>query len=326
MERFYLTVARVAKQALHHMVEHRIPMLPDIYSRHFYNFLAACDQDSQHLIAEQLESDSKESDNQQQQSLSIMLELTEMINKLDQITGNHCENLDNHLLKLKETEEIDDLNKLKNEITNELGQVIISNNEIHKNILDAKTTVERLHTKMEEVADMATIDDLTGLYNRRALFSRLTEEFSRARRYEQSFSILLIDIDDFKKINDEHGHLVGDGILRGLGAFLRQNLRDSDFPARYGGEEFICLLPSADLTQASLAGEKIREHLATSKLRSKKMGVSLQITVSIGVATLSEDEDENIDSLIKRADKALYQAKRNGKNQLVNESEIETAT
>ncbi len=322
MERFYLTVARVAKQTLHHMVEHRIPMLPDVYSRHFYKFLSACDQDSQHLIEEQQTSGSQEAGDQQKQGLSIMQELSEMINRLDQITGNHSENLDNHLLKLKETEEIDDLNKLKNEITGELSLVIANNNEIHSNILDAQETVKRLQSKMEEVADMATIDALTGLYNRRALFSRLTEEYSRARRYGQGFSILLIDIDDFKKVNDEHGHQVGDGILRGLGAFLRQNLRDSDFPSRYGGEEFICLLPSTDLIQASQAGEKIRKQLSSSKLSSKKMGMSLQITVSIGAATLNANEGEDIDSLIKRADDALYQAKRNGKNQLVNESEL----
>lgn len=322
MERFYLTVARVAKQALHHMVEHRIPMLPDVYSRHFYRFLSACDQDSQNIVDDQQESDAQESNDQQKQGLDIMQELVEMINKLDQVTGNHSESLDNHLLKLKETEEIDDLNELKNEITGELSLVIANNNEIHNNIVDAQETVKRLQSKMEEVADMATIDALTGLYNRRALFSRLTEEYSRARRYGQSFSILLIDIDDFKKVNDEHGHQVGDGILRGLGAFLRQNLRDSDFPSRYGGEEFICLLPSTDLTQASQAGEKIRQQLASSKLSSKKTGVSLQITVSIGAAALNASEDEDIDTLIKRADDALYQAKRSGKNQLVNESEL----
>ncbi|MCK5679180.1 GGDEF domain-containing protein, partial [bacterium] len=129
------------------------------------------------------------------------------------------------------------------------------------------------------------------------------------------FSILLIDVDDFKSVNDKHGHQVGDGILRGLGSFLRQNLRDSDFPARYGGEEFICLLPSTDQTHAIQAGEKIRHLLAQSKLSSKKMDVSLQITVSIGIATLNDNE--SIDDLIKRADSALYKSKRNGKNQVV---------
>ncbi len=315
MERFYLTVARVAKQTLHHMVEHRIPMLPDVYSRHFYRFLSVCDQNSQDIVDEQLESDTREVGNQQDQGLSIMHELSVMIDQLDKVTSNHTVHLDNHLLNLKKTEKVDDLDQLKKDITGELNQVIENNNEIHSNIVNAQETVKRLQNKMEEVADMATMDALTGLYNRRALFSRLAEEHSRSLRYGQGFSILLIDVDDFKSVNDKHGHQVGDGILRGLGSFLRQNLRDSDFPARYGGEEFICLLPSTDQTHAIQAGEKIRHLLAQSKLSSKKMDVSLQITVSIGIATLNDNE--SIDDLIKRADSALYKSKRDGKNQVV---------
>ncbi len=320
MERFYLTVARVAKMTLRHMVEHRIPMLPDIYSRHFYRYLASTDRDSQEIIEEQQENDLKEVTSQQNQGLNIMKELSEMINKLDQITGNHTEQLDNHLLSLKTTGKTNDLAQLKEEITEELALVIDSNHEIHTHIIDAQETVKRLQRKMEEVADMATIDELTGLYNRRALFSRLAEEHSRSKRYGQGFSLLLIDIDDFKNVNDKHGHQVGDGILKGLGAFLRQNLRDSDFPSRYGGEEFLCLLPSTDVDQAVQVGNKIRQLLSQSILSSKKKDVSLQITVSIGIAAFTPEDD--IDTLIKRADDALYLAKRQGKNRVVTEREL----
>ncbi|MBN2808206.1 MAG: diguanylate cyclase [Deltaproteobacteria bacterium] len=320
MERFYLTVARVAKKTLHHMVEHRIPMLPDIYSRHFYRFLSSTDKESQEIIEEQRQGDFKEASNHQDQSLRIMKELSTMIDKLDQVTGNHCAQLDNHLLNLKAYGNITDLAQLKREIAEELGIVIDNNKAIHSNIIDAQETVKRLQKKMEEVADMATIDELTGLCNRRALFSRLSEEHSRAKRYNQTFSLLLIDIDDFKNVNDEYGHQVGDGILKGLGSFLRQNLRDSDFPARFGGEEFICLLPSIDIDQAVQAGNKIIKMLAQSTLTSRKTGVTLQITVSIGVANFAADDD--VDSLIKRADDALYLAKRRGKNQVVTEREL----
>ena len=320
MERFYLTVARVAKRTLHHMVEHRIPMLPDIYSRHFYRFLSSTDEESQEIIEDQQLNNNKEVRNQQAQSLTIMKELTMMIDKLDQITGKHTEQLDNHLLNLKDYDKTSDLTQLKKEIAEELNRVLNNNHEIHSNIVDAQETVKRLQSKMEEVADMATIDELTGLYNRRALFSRLTEEHSRAERYGQGFSLLLIDIDDFKDVNDEYGHQVGDGILRGLGAFLRQNLRDSDFPARFGGEEFICLLPSTDIDQAVQAGNKIRQLLSHSTLSSKKTHVTLQITVSIGIAVFTSGDD--IDNLVKRADDALYLAKRRGKNQIVTEREL----
>ena len=302
------------------MVEHRIPMLPDIYSRHFYRYLSSTDHESQEIIEEQQQGNLKEVYNQQDQGLSIMKDLSAMIDKLDQVTDKHNEQLDNHLLNLKSNDKTTDLAQLKTEITNELGLVIVNNNEIHTHIVDAQETVKRLQKKMEEVADMATIDELTGLYNRRALFSRLSEEHSRAKRYDQSFSLLLIDIDDFKCVNDEHGHQVGDGILRGLGAFLRQNLRDSDFPARFGGEEFICLMPSTDTDQAVQAANKIRTLLSHSTLSSKKMGVALQITASIGISSFSSGDE--IDDLIKRADDALYLAKRRGKNQVVTEQEL----
>ena len=302
------------------MVEHRIPMLPDIYSRHFYRYLSTSDQESQEIIEEQQLNDLKEVSDQQGQGLVIMRDLEAMINKLDQVTGSHTEQLDNHILSLKATDGISDLTQLKEEINKELSLVIDSNNEIHNNIVDAQETVRRLQSKMEEVADMATIDELTGLYNRRALFSRLIEEHSRAERYGQGFSLLMIDIDDFKSVNDEHGHQVGDGILRGLGVFLRQNLRDSDFPARFGGEEFICLLPSTDIDQAIQTGDKIRQLLSKSTLNSKKMDVSLRISVSIGIAAFASGDD--IDNLIKRADDALYLAKRQGKNRIASEREL----
>lgn len=321
MERFYLTVARVAKKTLHHMVEHRIPMLPDIYSRHFYKFLSNSDKESRDVIEQQRLCNENEAIAQHEQSLEVLGDLQGIIEKLDKITGEHLEHLDNHLLNIKVTDKITDLNLLKNEISQELSQVINNNNKIHNNIIDAQKTVKRLQEKMEEVADMATIDELTGLYNRRALFSRLLEEQSRCKRYGQGFSLLMVDIDDFKSINDQHGHQIGDGILKGLGSFFRQNLRDSDFPARFGGEEFVCLLPGTSLEQAVSVGNKLRELITKSTLSSRDNKLNLKISFSVGVASLFA-EDDNIDNLIKRADDALYLAKRRGKNQVVTELEL----
>ncbi len=320
MERFYLAVARIAKQTLHYMVEHRIPMMPELYSRHFHRFLAASDRSAQEIIENQPATAIGESLSQQEQALSIMNELSDLIDNLDRITGQHSRKLDNHLLKLKTSQSHSDLRQLKLEITQELEQVIENNNQIHENIIGSQQTIRKLQKKMEEVADMATIDELTGLYNRRALFSRLQEEINRAERYRQHFSILLLDIDDFKKVNDTYGHPVGDGILHGFGEFLRHSLRDSDFPARFGGEEFICLLPSTDTLQAVKVGEKIRSFLNQNTLCSQKSGLSLKITVSIGIATYKPGD--NIDDLIQRADNALYQAKHQGKNRIVTDREL----
>ncbi len=322
MERFYLAVARVAKKTLHHMVEHRIPMMPEIYSRHFYRILATSDQSAREIIDEQQEADFKERSGHQSQVLNVMNDLAKIIDNLDQVTSQHNSNLDNHLLNLKETNSHTDLTRLKDEITAELTQIIDNNNQIYTNIVDAQRTVKQLQKKMEQVADMATIDELTGIYNRRALFSRFLEEINRSERYGHIFSILLIDLDDFKKVNDEHGHQIGDAILRGFGSFLRRNLRDSDFPSRFGGEEFICLLPGTNTEQAVIVGNKIRRLLSENSLCSRKAGITLRITVSIGISTYAPND--NMDTLIKRADDALYLAKSQGKNRVVTEYQLES--
>ena len=315
MERFYLAVARIAKQTLHHMVEHRIPMMPETYSRHFYRFLSDTDNDSREIIENQQEFDLEESVSHQEQVMTVMNDFAELIDNLDRATGKHNHKLDNHLLKLKTSQTHADLTQLKREISQELELVIENNNQIRENIQGTQDTIRELQKKMEEVADMATIDELTGLYNRRALLSRLLEELNRAERYGHYFSILLLDIDDFKQVNDTYGHQVGDAILHGFGEFLRHSLRDSDFPARFGGEEFICFLPATDSKQAVSVGEKIRSFLAQNSLCSKKSGLSLRITVSIGVSSFISGD--SLDSLIKRADDALYQAKHQGKNRIV---------
>lgn len=165
----------------------------------------------------------------------------------------------------------------------------------------------------EKLATMAKTDGLTGIYNRRYLDQRLQEELDRSRRYNNPVSILLLDIDHFKNVNDTYGHLCGDYALRGIAAELHRNLRSIDILGRYGGEEFCCILPETPLDQAYNLAERCRTQIAATPLGC--IDHQLSVTASIGVA--EQLPDETADSLIKRADDALYQAKHQGRNRVV---------
>jgi len=165
-----------------------------------------------------------------------------------------------------------------------------------------------------KLIQMAKIDGLTGIYNRRYLDSRLTEEIERSRRHGNPLSILLLDIDHFKKINDTHGHLCGDYALRKISELLQELVRTSDILGRYGGEEFLCILPETPHEQAVVLAERCREQIATKPLACEDH--QARITISIGVT--GQHRDDTLDSIIKRADDALYQAKREGRNRVCN--------
>ena len=152
-------------------------------------------------------------------------------------------------------------------------------------------------------------DILTGLYRREFLEELVQQEFYRSKRYGYHFSILMIDIDNFKQINDKYGHLFGDKVLRTVAGIIRKNLRKSDIAVRYGGEEFLVVLPHTDLRRAAVVAERIRKAIEETKIDK------VQVTVSIGVADNSLVE--NFKDLIQKADSALYKAKRTGKNKVV---------
>ncbi|WP_019023972.1 MULTISPECIES: GGDEF domain-containing protein [unclassified Thioalkalivibrio] len=166
-------------------------------------------------------------------------------------------------------------------------------------------------------------DPLTGLFNRRHMNRRLDEEAARARRYGQALSVVMLDIDQFKGINDRLGHLAGDYILESIAQRLRQNLRRVDLAARFGGEEFVVITPHTDQDAAMQLAEKLRTEIAQTPIILKGhehvppcAPDELYVTVSVGVASLDIEPDsrDNADFLIQRADDALYRAKAGGRN------------
>ena len=161
-----------------------------------------------------------------------------------------------------------------------------------------------------KLRQLSVTDPLTDIYNRRELDRVLNQEFQKGQRYGHPFSVILIDIDHFKVINDTYGHDVGDNTLRAIANTLRDTLRQTDVLGRWGGEEFLIVCPSTDLTGASHLANTLRSRIANLALDATK-----SVTISIGVASLDTD-DTQVSDVLKRADRALYDAKRNGRNQV----------
>lgn len=169
--------------------------------------------------------------------------------------------------------------------------------------------VGQLKDRQEELERISSTDSLTGLATRGVLFRRLADELGRAVRRTLPVSVIMLDVDHFKTINDTEGHLAGDEVLRRLGSRLKDALRAEDLGARYGGEEFAIVLPDTGLDAAIGTGERLRQVLSEPCAEGKR------VTVSLGIAQWTASE--TVDELLARADAALYKAKRNGRNQVV---------
>jgi diguanylate cyclase (GGDEF)-like protein len=176
---------------------------------------------------------------------------------------------------------------------------------------------KRLREARADMARLAVTDGLTGLYNRRSFFVRLEEEIDRVHRYGTNLSMIMFDIDDFGRINETHGHPVGDAALAEVARLLSANARASDILARYGGEEFVMLVPSMGLEEATRAAEKLRIVVEVNDLVLE--GPEVKVTISAGVAdaaTVAEGDGPLKDRLVKAAHNALRRAKAKGRNRV----------
>jgi two-component system, cell cycle response regulator len=177
--------------------------------------------------------------------------------------------------------------------------------------LDKWTRLQQAMADKERLEQLATFDSLTGLYNRRAILGKLRELINLANRYKEDFSLSMLDIDHFKKVNDRYGHLTGDQVLEEIATLIRRNIRDTDIVGRYGGEEFIIILPKTALSSSWVVAERLRTIIEKAEMKDPAGNV-FTITVSQGLAGWERDEDAA--SLISRADEALYKAKEKGRN------------
>lgn len=199
------------------------------------------------------------------------------------------------------------LNWQQEAMTRELGQITTALRGRNAQLQEAR----------RQLTDLANIDELTGLGNRRMINQTLRDEVNRARRARSSLSVILIDVDFFKKYNDTHGHPAGDEILRRIGdIILLATARAGEVAGRYGGEEFILVLPGAALPDALRTAERLKRLIHEENMPHQASDVSDRITVSQGVLSLMPDEDIDPGVLVDRADAALYRAKREGRNKI----------
>ena len=180
-----------------------------------------------------------------------------------------------------------------------------------------KRYTERLRDNVQMSIEMAITDALTGLHNRRYMETHIARSSSRPCRAAKPLTVLVLDIDYFKSINDTYGHDAGDEVLREFALRIRKSIRGIDLACRYGGEEFVVVMPETDLAVATMVAERLRRRIAGEPFPIQQGARSIEVTISVGIAGARRRDDAA--SVLKRADQALYRAKRDGRNRVVPE-------
>jgi diguanylate cyclase len=253
--------------------------------------------------------------------------LTEMIRQLGSSgikldTRDHS--LESYTEKLIQSTSIEDMAAIAQKIVSDTKAVVSASRNLKKQMDETVTEIYTLKEELKGIKQTARTDVLTGLLNRRGFDQAISKTRQDAITHNNTFSIILTDIDHFKKVNDTHGHLIGDNVLKMISRLLKEQIKGKDIAARFGGEEFVLVLPETPLNGAFILAEQIRKRLQTMKWITKDSGKPIgSVTVSLGVAQYKPDE--TIEALIQRVDNALYFAKKNGRNKTMTELDIATA-
>lgn len=238
---------------------------------------------------------------------SLALFVREMVENNTSYTSRMAD----HKASLKRAMTLAGLQEIQRLLLEEIEGMQASSESYRVQLDSARRTIQEQQERIRQSEAAAKVDFLTRLANRRAFEQRLSEELERVRRYGGTFSLILMDIDDFKKVNDEFGHPAGDRVLKFIAAVLAEKVRATDFVSRYGGEEFAVLLPETSADRARVVAEKIRKTLQNASLMHGK--TKIKVTVSAGVGGVKPD-GESLADLVARVDAALYQAKKKGRN------------
>ena len=243
--------------------------------------------------------------------------------KLKSTTVEHNKfkhSLDNFIKNFSDKSSDATLASQQNQLLEQAVKLQQSNRDLSGVLVDTNKTLgvleqnsKKLNQELDQAKVLSLTDELTGLPNRRAFIKQLEDEIFRSQRYHTPLSLVMIDIDNFKQINDRYGHLCGDEVLRVYAKEILSVFRHYDTLARYGGEEFIVLLPSTDETGAIHAMEKVKRLASNTYYKNKNKNEKVP-EFSAGIA--SYHEHENIEKFIHRADKAMYKAKQYGKNRI----------
>jgi diguanylate cyclase (GGDEF)-like protein len=188
----------------------------------------------------------------------------------------------------------------------------------HQRLLESLALQIAAALQNAHLYELAMVDGLTGLFMRRYFDARIEEEIERSKRYGTAFSVVMMDVDDFKRLNDTHGHLVGDRVLRAVAGIVKGQMRGVDTAARYGGEEIALILPRTEMVAAYNQAERIRAAIADHRITVDGTGDSevIGVTASFGIAAYPESTASKAEELVRKADRALYRAKKTGKNRV----------
>ena len=238
------------------------------------------------------------------------------------LVSDYSDRMEEYSNKLHDVTDLTQMQNFIGDIINDTNNMAESSRQLNQQLEGATSQIQILSKQLEETEKEVLLDALTGLNNRKAFDVKINDLLKKFDAKEGFFSVAMLDIDYFKKFNDQYGHQVGDEVLRFVGSYLRENLKGKDFPSRYGGEEFIVLLPNTKLDKACIVAEQIRKNLSEKRLKIKKTGQSLgNITVSVGVSEIREGDTAI--SLMERADSALYIAKDSGRDNVKSEKDLE---
>jgi diguanylate cyclase len=235
--------------------------------------------------------------------------------------SSYTENLTNVSQKLGPEADDPTVRAIVESLVQATAEMQQTNQQLEESLSASKQEIDQLQAHLDAVRTESLTDPLTTLANRKSFDDALLRAMADARSRNESLSLLLTDVDHFKKFNDTFGHLTGDQVLRLVAMSIKQNVKGQDIAARYGGEEFAVVLPDTAQTSAVTVADHIRRSVMRKELMKRSTGEYLgRVTISVGVATLRPDDTPQ--TLIERADSCLYAAKRGGRNQVVSESQI----
>jgi len=249
--------------------------------------------------------------------------VSEMNTSLKGLLGDleqHDTQLGEHRLGVEQAATLKELHEIEERLLSELDKITDLNASLKQQVITMNKKIINQETELSKLSRLSTIDPLTLVANRGALDKRLAEETDRSKRYNTIFSIIMADIDHFKKVNDSYGHPNGDRLLRAFGKLVDSKTRLSDFVARFGGEEFVVILPATELKMAFYVAEKVRQFFNNTTLRLDK--TQLQLSASFGVAQFKDGD--TVESLLKRVDDSLYLAKNTGRNKTCTEDDLKS--
>ncbi len=332
-----ILISEATRKSLKHMVAMGIPTIPTLFTPWFYAYLdlmikGKMDPDPKevveryHIVLKELmdeltaEKKFAEAERLKEESRKAVQEAGKELLLSIKALESHDMSLETHHQKIDNIKTIENLASMIEALKEEIKELRNTNQKTQSALKKSSETIKKLEAKLQEKEMETLYDPLTLISNRRMFEGKLKKLFLEFEKNKLPFVLLMIDIDDFKKINDLYGHRTGDEVLRVVANRLQQELRGDDLVARYGGEEFAILLPNTSLRDATPVAERLRKKIEETVINSD--GNQVKVTISIGLAQVRPSDSP--DDLVKRADKALYLAKESGKNCVRSEIDLLT--